>query len=211
MQIKQFTRIRNMSIIITVICTSIICMCYSMDTGFNEVFAICSYMNYSRTCVEGGTVENFKTSCSTLLRDDSIYKADPDKIRSKTFNTVEEMEKFVDGWDCDEKINPYVDAYIKQSLWEYADWCINIESSDYWHMKYVASQKTGAYSYARQIKYKWYKLAYENSPFVFMISLFVFVFSNVLCILYGLSGAFGKRKPVKKIPKWRNDCADGEE
>lgn len=214
MQIAQFVRIRNVSIVVTIVCAFIIFACHRIDTNSNDVNALRNYMEYSRSCVEGGDSSSFAPeSCSVILRDDSIFKSNPDHVKTTSYNTVEELEEFVDGWSYADThyVNPYVKAYIKQSLWEYADWCINEESDDYWHMKYVASQKTGVYSYTRQITYKWYKLIYEKSPFIVMASLFTFVFVNVLCIIYGLNGSTGKVTPIKKMPRWTNDCSDGKE
>lgn len=214
MQIKQFTRIRNMSIVITITCALIVMICYKVDTNRKDIAAICGYIYYANQCIVGDdTIGDLPDSCNMLLHNDSVYKSIPEHEVAIKFETVEEMEAFVDGYDYSElgKINPYINAYIKQSLWEYADWCIDEDSQDYWHMKYVASQKTGGYSYARQIKYKWYKLLYEKVPFIVIISALVFVFVNVLCILYGLSGVSSKRTTVKEMPKWHNDCADGEE
>ncbi len=200
MQIEQFTRIRDISIVLTITTVLVIMLCHGMDTNTNDVNALHDYIHYSRQCVDTEyEVDDNTESCSVLLRNDSIYKSDPDHIPAMSMKTVEEQEAFVNGWTYADthKINPYINAYIKQSLWEYADWCVDEESADYWHMKYIASQKTGGYSYARQIKYKWYKLAYENSPFIVMISAFLFVFVNILCILYGLSGT-SKRSRVNK-------------
>lgn len=215
MQIEQFTKIRKKSIIITILCAFVILMCHYVDTETTNVNAILDYMRYSRECVKDGDDMEFYLfeSCSILLRNDSIFKSDPDHISSKSFDSVEEMEEFVNGWGYDNthNVNPYISAYVKQSLWEYADWCINEESPDYWHMKYVASQKTGGYSYARQIKYRWYKIAYEKAPFIVVLSFFIFVFVNVLYIVYGLSATDTKGSPVKRMPRWHNDCADREE
>lgn len=202
MQIEEFTRVRNVSIAVTITCALIILLCHAMDTNANDVGALRDYIAYAEDAMSGEDIpEGLPESCSMLLRNDSIYKSNPDRVRDVLFDTVGEMEEFVDGWTFADthKINPYINAYIKQSLWEYADWCINEESDDYWHMKYIASQKTGGYSYARQIKYKWYKVGYENAPFIVMLSLFTFVFINVLCIIYGLKGT--SRKPsASKIP-----------
>lgn len=213
MQIEQFTKVRNVSIAVTITCALVVLLCYAMDTNANDVHALQGYIYYANQCIENEDIGGqLPESCSMLLRNDLLYKSSPDHMQKTFFTTVKEMEEFVDGYEyvTSVRINPYINAYIKQSLWEYADWCIDEESSDYWHMKYIASQKTGGYSYARQIKYRWYKLGYENAPFIVILSVFIFIFINVLCALYGLNGTIGKPKVVKKIPKWNNDYSDGK-
>lgn len=210
MQIKDIIRIRNITILITLTCAAIVANLYLMDTNSDNVNALVDYIMYSNQCVqleEDIAINNLPESCSMLLRNDSLYKSSPDHLQAKSFSTVEEMTEFVDGWIYGDtvKVNPYINAYIKQSLWEYADWCINEESEEYWHMKYIASQMTGGYSYARQIKYKWYKLCYNNTPFAVIVLVFVFVFVNVLCIMYCLNGSKRISKTVKKMPRWENE------
>lgn len=209
MQVEKYVRLRNMSIAVTLFCVFVILQCYMFDTGNISVEALKDYISYSSQCVKyGDSLKILPDSCSVLLRDDSRYKSNPEHEPILSFDTVEQMEEFVAGWTYGDsrRINPYINAYIKQSLWEYADWCINEESDDYWHMKYVASQMTGGYSYARQIKYKWYKLLYENSPFIFIVSTFTVIFVNVFCFMYMFKGATEK----KRINGYVHSCVDRE-
>lgn len=214
MQIRQFTRIRNMSMAVTIICAFIIFASFFMDTNREDVGALRSYMAYSRLTVLGGESDiPTSESSSTLMREDARYKADPNHEARIQFDTVDSMQSFVDEWEAANmyQVSPYVNAYIKQSLWEYADWCISEDSPDYWHMKYIASQKTGGYSYARQIKYRWLKFKFDNSPFIVTLAFITFVFVNVVCALYGLSGSMQKTQLNKKMPKWYNDYTGGKE
>ena len=212
MQIKEFTKVRNISVIVTILSAIIIFVCYTIDIRSDDVSALRKYITYSRTMVEDAVLVAQLESCSLLMKEDMLYKSDPDHVPRIRFETVEDMEAFIDGWDSTNtySISPYINAYIKQSLWEYADWCIDESSDDYWHMKYVASQKTGAYSYARQIKYRWQKLLHENIPFISISAMFMFVFVNIVCILYGFSGSRRTSSKNIKIPKQNND-SDGEQ
>ena len=69
------------------------------------------------------------------------------------------------------------------STWILIDHNLVEDTEDYWHMKYIASDKIGKYNYAVLIKYKWIGFITKYSSSIFVVGLLISVSALIISIL----------------------------
>lgn len=115
-----------------------------------------------------------------LVRINSKFMNDAKADPKMWITDLNELDAFVNQFEFTPKSTNWVNSYIKYSVWNWAEYCLDGDSDEYWHMKYIASDKVASYNYGIIIKYKFSGWLITNAGalafWCSFVTIFIFIY-----------------------------------
>ena len=150
---------RNLNILLAIfllICYSSIFILYMLTHDTYDVKAMKHYYDYINSNVyEIGSVPE-EIALDQLVNANKFAMTEAiDKTKLLyEINTVDDLAEFIDNFKFADDASNWTRCYIYYCAYNWAEFCINDEAEDYWHVKYETNKQVGVYNYGTLIKYK---------------------------------------------------------
>jgi hypothetical protein len=191
-----------LAIIIIIIDIIFTYVAFQYDHNQEYINALSSYMKRMYELCNDSTVITDDLGATDLVRMNDAYMNNPDNRMNVSISTMDEMNEFVDNLAGVENSNNWVNSYIRYSAWHWAEFSLDEESDEYWHMKYVSSSMSSGCNYLILITYKNSGFFIKYSSVIAFVCMCISIFVWVLLVLITIT------RPWRKANKDINEDDD---
>lgn len=135
-----------------------------------------------------------KTYDSYLLLEfitDNILN-NPELTLNVAISSEEELDNFISLFDVTNDCSKWAECYIKYTAYCLAEYSLNEDCDEYWHLKYIAHDKALSYNYGILIGNKYDGFIFKYTPTIsficYLLAMFLVVFWIVVDLLYMFTG-----------------------
>ena len=183
---------RNLNItlsILLVICYASVFILYTLTHKTYDVKAMKHYYAYINDNVYPVVDIPDEVALDQLVNANKFVMTDANDIEQLKvkITTVEELDLFISNFKFADDASNWVRCYIYYSAYNWAEFCIDENAEEYWHIKYEANKQVGAYNYGTLIKYKVQGFMITNATrlcfLFFLLQGFVLVYWFVYTVM----------------------------
>lgn len=197
------TMIVSTIIVLLVLCIlpSVLCSIYNVSSNDSNVMQdyILNVVSHSDGSIEFDEVESLDTFIA--LDYIKIYILNnPDLQLDVSIKSEDDLDKFIEELGFDENCSDYVKCYLKYTSYCLAEYSLDEEADDYWHLKYISHDKALSYNYGILVKYKEQGFLIKYRSLIDTVdsfmSMFLIIFWLVVSFLTSITQTGGNKSDL---------------
>lgn len=116
----------------------------------------------------------------------------PELMLDVSISSEEELDKFISLFNMMDDCSKWTRCYIKYTAYCLAEYSLNEDCDEYWHLKYIAHDKALSYNYGILIGNKYDGFIFKYTPTIsficYLSMMFLIIFWTVVDLLYIFTG-----------------------
>lgn len=163
---------------------SVLCSIYSVSSNDSKVMQdyILNVVSHSNGSIEFNEVEQLDTFIALDYITQYVL-SNPDLQLDVSIKSEDELNKFIEDLEFDEECSDYVKCYLKYTSYCLAEYSLDEEADDYWHLKYISHDKALSYNYGILVKYKEQGFLIKYQSLIDTVDSFMFMFLVIFWLI----------------------------